>query len=213
MTCPLCGVRNARRSCPAIAQQICALCCGTKRLSEIRCPDDCGYLQSAREHPAAAIVRRQARDWSLLIEGARDLSATQTDLFLVLATFLADYQPSELHMLLDEDVTEAAGSLAATFETSARGVIYEHRPASLPAERLVSAIKPLLAEAGPRGGSSFERDAAVVLRKLEDAAARMRNLEPANRRSFVDLLRRVVRKPGGEPPPATQTEPTRLILP
>src|SRR4029079_6022625 len=49
--CPLCGVRRARRGCPALGKQICAVCCGTKRLVEIQCPSDCAYLATAREHP------------------------------------------------------------------------------------------------------------------------------------------------------------------
>ena len=54
MTCPLCGARKARRACPGVGRDICAVCCGTKRLVEIRCPATCGYLQSARVHPAAS---------------------------------------------------------------------------------------------------------------------------------------------------------------
>jgi hypothetical protein len=216
--CPLCGVRKARRSCPAIGQQICALCCGTKRLSEIRCPADCGYLQSAREHPAASIVRQQERDVAILSEGVRDLSGRQSELFLVIAAFLTEHKRSGLQAALDEDVTDedvidAAASLAATFQTSARGVIYEHRPASFPASRLVSAIKPLLAEAGRNGGSAFERDAAFVFEKIGEAAARTRSLEPSNRRAFIELLRRTVRKPNEDPAPAAASEPPRLILP
>jgi class 3 adenylate cyclase len=38
--------------------------------------------------------------------------------------------------LNDDDVADAAGALAATFETAARGVIYEHAPESLVARRL-----------------------------------------------------------------------------
>ncbi len=53
MTCPLCSQRKARRACPALGHQICAVCCGTKRLTQIPCPSDCVYLASAREHPPA----------------------------------------------------------------------------------------------------------------------------------------------------------------
>src|SRR5207247_6809666 len=42
--CPLCGTRRARRGCPALSQQICAICCGTKRLVQIQCPSDCTWL-------------------------------------------------------------------------------------------------------------------------------------------------------------------------
>ena len=62
VVCPLCGERTARRGCPALGQQICAVCCGTKRLIEIALPGDCVYLASAREHPPAVAVRQQQRD-------------------------------------------------------------------------------------------------------------------------------------------------------
>src|SRR5262245_27935296 len=64
--CPLCGERRARRACPALGKLICAVCCGTKRLVEIRCPSDCSYLASAREHPAAVVVRQQQHDFDQL---------------------------------------------------------------------------------------------------------------------------------------------------
>ena len=151
VVCPLCGEQKARRACPALGKQICAVCCGTKRLTQIACPSDCVYLAVAREHPPAVAVRRQQHDVAALVRYMRDLSERQSQLFFLIVTFLLRYQPPELHPLIDEDVAEAMGALAATFETAARGVIYEHRAASLSAERLVSGLKPLLAEAGQAG--------------------------------------------------------------
>jgi hypothetical protein len=196
--CPLCGIRRARRGCPALGQQICAVCCGTKRLVEIPCPSDCTWLASAREHPPAVAVRQQQRDLGLLVQMMRDLSERQSRLFLLIATFLNEYQPSGFQAVIDDDVFEAADALASTFETASRGVIYEHRPASLPAERLVAALKPLLSEAGKGQGSPFERDAAFVLRRLREAVQETRNSDQNNRRAFLELLRRVVRPSGGK---------------
>jgi class 3 adenylate cyclase len=112
-------------------------------------------------------------------------------------------------------VREAVAALAATFETASRGVIYEHRPASLPAERLMSQLKPMLAEAGKGSGSSFERDAAVVLRRVEDATREARALEPENRRVWLETVGRVIAKtPPTEQQPATAPpEEPRLIIP
>jgi hypothetical protein len=94
-------------------------------------------------------------------------------------------------------------------------VIYEHRPASLPAERLMSALKPLLAEAGRNGGTAFERDAAVVMRRVEEAAREARAGEEGNRRAFLDLLGRVIRKTDADQgePAGPGMEPPRLIVP
>ena len=219
MVCPLCGVRKARRGCPALGHQICAICCGTKRLTEIACPSDCTWLASAREHPPAPAVKRQQHDLSLLVQFMRDFSERQSQLFFLVQTFFNEYTPSELQPLIDDDVAEATASLAATYETSSRGVIYEHRPSSLAAERLMTAIKPLLAEAGKGLGSAFERDAAVVLGRIGEAVAAARADDPGNRRAYLALVARVVRRRGA-PSAGTSGEQdgeagerTRLIVP
>src|SRR6185436_15038482 len=125
VVCPLCGARRARRGCPALGKQICAVCCGTKRLTQIQCPSDCAYLATAREHPPAAAVRQQQRDLGLLVQFMRDFNQRQSQLFFLIATFLARYEAPEFQPLIDDDVGEAAAALASTFETAARGVIYE----------------------------------------------------------------------------------------
>jgi hypothetical protein len=208
-------VRRARRGCPALDKQICTVCCGTKRLVQIQCPSDCTWLASAREHPAAVVVRRQQRDVGTLVHAMRDFSERQSHILLLVASFLLEYAPPDLQGLIDNDVAEAAGSLAATFETASRGVIYEHRPASLPAERLVTALKTVLAEAGKGATSSFDRDAAVVLRRMEEAVSDATERDPANRRAFLDLLARVLPKRGEERAAAEpeESQPSRLILP
>jgi hypothetical protein len=203
--------------CPALNDQICAMCCGTKRIVEIRCPSDCPYLATAREHPPAVVVRQQRQDLGLLVEFLRDLNARQSQLFFLIAALLARYKPSELESIVDDDVVQAAETLAATYETAARGVIYEHRAASIPAARLAAALKAALAEAAGGGGSAFERDAAVILRRLEQAARRVNEAGPPNSRAFLALLDRVVsRPPGGNDGNDTPVEPageSRLIVP
>ncbi len=193
MVCPLCDDRRAKRSCPAVGQQICSVCCGTKRLVEIRCPSDCVYLTSAREHPPAAVLRQQHRDVGMLAAWLEDLNTRQSQLLFLVVTFVKRYQPPELQRLLDDDVVEALGALAGTFETASRGVIYEHRPASLPADRLASALKQLLADAGKNQPSSFDRDVAVVLRRVEQTARASRSTDPDNPRAWLDGVDRIIK--------------------
>jgi hypothetical protein len=215
--CPLCGTRKARRGCPAVGQQICAVCCGTKRLVEIRCPSDCVWLASAREHPPAVVVRQQQRDLGRLVHVMRDFGERQSQLFFLINGFFVRYQSPELQALIDDDVAEAADALAATYETAVRGVIYEHRPASLPAERLAAALKPLLTEAGKGGGTPFERDVAVVLRRIAEGVREVRATDAGNRRAYLELLARVIpdlgRNDDGDAARAETPEPSRLILP
>lgn len=212
MGCPLCRTRRGRRACPALGQEICGVCCGTKRLVEIRCPADCPYLATAREHPPAVQIRREQRDLSLVMELLRDLNQRQSELFFLIAAFLSRYEPPELHSLMDDDVAGAAAALAATFETAVNGVIYEHRAPSPPAERLAAALKPALTEAGEGGGTPFQRDAAVLLRRIADAAGRARDPDTHNPQAFVNLLARVIRK-SDDALPRTKDAPSRLIVP
>jgi hypothetical protein len=159
---------------------------------EINCPSDCVWLASAREHPPAVAVRQQQRDRTLLMPLMLDFTERQAELFFLVASFIVRYEPPEFQPLFDEDVEEGVGALASTFETAARGVIYDHRASSLPAERLSSALKPALAEMGRRFGTAFERDAAGVLRRIATLAHDVRAQEPANRRALLELLRRIV---------------------
>ena len=55
--------------CPALDREICPVCCGTKRESEIRCPETCGYLSSSRAHPPAQVRRQQEGDIETLAPG------------------------------------------------------------------------------------------------------------------------------------------------
>jgi hypothetical protein len=193
------------------------VCCATKRLVEIHCPADCVYLTTAREHPPAAAVRRQQRDLSQVVEALRDFNERQSRLFLAVNTTILRYQPADLHAIVDEDVIEAAAALAATFETASRGLIYEHRPATRTAEHLGTALRQMLSEAGQRGGSAFERDAAVVLRRIEQTARGAHADDPGNPRAYLGLLDRVVRQPAADrdsgDPAGGEGQGSRLILP
>ena len=100
-------MRRARRGCPALGKQICAVCCGTKRLVEIQCPSDCPWLASAREHPPAVAVRQQQRDFGLMLEGMRDFSRRQSQLFVLVTTFLVRYESPE-GIFWDDDVADAS---------------------------------------------------------------------------------------------------------
>jgi len=146
----------------------------------------------------------------------RDFSERQSQLFVLIATFLVRTaaDAAALQPIIDDDIVDAMRSLASTYETSVRGVIYEHRPASLPAQRLVAALTPLLAEAGRSGGTAFERDAAVVMRRLEQAATDVRAAEPESVRVFLDLLARIFSKGTEHEAGAARAPDTpRLIVP
>lgn len=169
-TCPLCSARKTRRSCPALARDICPVCCGTKRLVEIACPPDCQYLSAARTHPPAVVQRQQDRDLRFLLPRISTLSEMQYRLLLWLQAIVMQHARAVTPPLRDADVAEAAGTVAATLETARKGIIYEHRAASLPAQRLATEIGRAIAEVAAKAQAEagrVERDAATALRTLE----------------------------------------------
>ena len=60
MVCPICNKRKAKRPCPARAESICSICCGTEREVTIDCPSDCMYLVVSREYD----LSRLEIDWA-----------------------------------------------------------------------------------------------------------------------------------------------------
>jgi hypothetical protein len=213
MLCPSCGQRKARRACPALGTSICPVCCGTKRVVEIKCPSDCGYLTSAREHPAAVVRRRQERDVAQLLPILRQLTERQHQLFFLFHSVIARYTPRGFTRLVDADVAEAVAAVAATLETAARGVIYEHTPQGPPAQGLAAELKKTLAGIKEQGATVFDREAAIVLRAIEEGARG--TTMPANGPTgYLDLVARLLQVIRDPPEPPTPPVPsTPLILP
>jgi hypothetical protein len=217
MTCPSCGRRRAKRACPALGADICTICCGTKRLVEIRCPADCPYLASARQHPPAVAQRRHERDARFLWPFVNGLSEAQYRLLLIFETVIRRYRAHAIPPLRDEDVAEAAASLAATLETADRGIIYEHRPTSLTAQRLAGELKTALDELtrAPEGRRSIPRDSAEALRRIERAAKTAAGELGDGDASYLDLVERFLADIGTkseESRPAASVETPRLII-
>jgi hypothetical protein len=79
------------------------------------------------------------------------------------------------------------------------------------------ALKPALAEAGKGGGTVFERDAAVVLRRMQEAASEAHSGDVQNRRALLDLLKRIVTTSAladaSNDARANVEPPSRLIVP
>lgn len=213
MTCPVCGQRKARRECPALGKTICPVCCGTKRLTEIACPSGCVYLASAREHPAAVVKRQQEHDAAVLVPTLRHLTERQYQLYFLFLTLIVRHKPEGFARLQDDDVAEAAAAVAATLETAARGVIYEHAPASIIAQRLANEMRAMLAEMRQQGATVYDREAAIVLRAVEQGARETRG-SGAGDSAYLALIGRLIRigtEPEAAPAPAkTQSS---LILP
>ena len=210
MSCPLCGTRKERRACPALHQTICAVCCGTKRLTEIQCPDDCVYLTSAREHPAAVVKRQQEHDVALLLPTIEKMTERQYQLFFLFQNLIARHTPEGFARLVDDDVADAAAAVASTLETAARGVIYEHAAQSAPAQRLAVELKTMLVDMNKQGATVHDREAAIVLRAIERGARETRKVEPGDA-AYLALMARLLQRPRGTP--QLSQPPSSLIIP
>lgn len=109
-----------------------------------------------------------------LVPTIRHLTERQNQLFFLFQTVVSRHKPEGFARLLDDDVADAAATLAATFETSTRGVIYEHT-AQLPlAQALVTEMSALVAQVREQGASVSDHEIATTLRAIEKGARTVR---------------------------------------
>ena len=216
--CPLCGRRRARRTCPALGESICSVCCGTKRRTQIDCPPDCTYLETSTAHPPAVVQRRRERDGGFLLASLQGLTEPQQRLTVMLIEYLAGDRPYAPG-LVDADVEQAAVALAQTYETASRGIVYEHPAGTATAQRLAGEMKELIETDRGNGAHLSDHAAAGVLRRIEAGAraARQALNEDDDERAYLSWLRRVRVSAGGDaeraPDTNDRTTPGGLILP
>lgn len=193
MNCPLCQKRKAKRFCPAKAQTICTVCCGTEREVTIDCPSDCLYLIASRAYD----YERRPIDWSkapfpeIKIEPG---FLTEHAMLVNALAYAACLYAVEHRAVLDSDVLAALGAMAEAYQTLSRGVYYE-KPPDPPYQRaLYDALKAAIdrrkqEEARQAGLATTRdndiRDALVFLTKLCWAHD---NGRPKSR-AALDLLR------------------------
>jgi hypothetical protein len=142
--CKLCGKRRARRRCPAVHGDICAICCGTERELSLTCPLECEFLQEAHRREKPVLVDE------------KDLSDPDVP---VTEEFLRDHEElllfcmvSLVHASLrtasatDADALEALGALIKTYRTAESGLLYETRPVNTIAASVQRALAESLAD-------------------------------------------------------------------
>jgi hypothetical protein len=168
---------------------------------------------SSKRHPSSAVLRQRESDLAHLLEATRDYSERQAAIFVLVNRTILSLPSTGLERFVDGDVAEAAAALAGTLETASRGVIYEQRPRSLPAARLVETLRPVISRAVEGGGSSFERDAAVVMRGIERLARTLHGEDHAQDAGdgYLGFVRRTIGAAEIERGVAPDTP--RLILP
>ncbi len=184
------------------------MCCATKRLVEIRCTEDCRYLEAGQRHPAAVVKRQLDRDVTLLMSSVGRLSDQQLQLFFLMQSMVLSYKPDALSRLTDTDVALATGALASSLETASKGVIFEEATASVLAEGLRRAMKPVIEEITKNSGARAEREVAIVLRAMERGARHEGGLIPDGETTYLELAGRVFQ----QTPQSPQSPPKPLIV-
>jgi hypothetical protein len=193
LACPICEKRKAKRSCPARAESICTVCCGTEREVTIDCSSDCAYLLESRKHE----LDRREIDWaSVPFSGNR-----------IPSSFVARHEPLILALgyaiclnardnpaVTDSDAIAGLQSLAESYQTLSSGIYYEKPPDYAIQRGLYDALKAAIenfrqTESQKTGIATVRdseiRDALIFLAQL---GATRTNGRPKGR-AYLDLLR------------------------
>jgi hypothetical protein len=157
------------------------------------------------------VKRQQERDVARLLPTIRHLTERQYQLFFLIHRVITRHQPDGPVRLADQDVAQAAGSLASTLETAARGVIYEHPVGGGPARRLLEEISALLRTMREQGHVVYDGEAAIVLRAVEKGAAELGGKDATT--DYLDLMVRLMDVRPTAPSPGALESAPRVIIP
>jgi hypothetical protein len=137
------------------------------------------------------VQRQHERDVKALAPFLTDVTERRYALLLWLHAGTAPYRASAIPAVQDADLAEAAECLAATLETAAKGIIYEHPAPTIPGQRLVDEFRRAIAHVeGDRPGR-LANDAAAALRLMARLARGLSKSDPSPT-ALVGLLDRLV---------------------
>ena len=211
MSCPICQKRKPGRFCPAKAEKICAVCCGTERELSIDCPSDCAYLLAAHryedQHPRSLPPDTPLLDARI----SSDIIHTHRQLLSAIAFTIAKFCSSN-PATTDPDVLAALQAQAESYKTLAAGIVYEQPPVPALQHDLYDALAAFLAEskqppAQASLGSVKDSDIFQLLVFLFRMGLLRTNGRPRSR-AFIEFLR-------GQFPGAQELkrEESRIIVP
>jgi hypothetical protein len=211
VSCPICEKRKPGRFCPAKAEKICAVCCGTEREVSLDCPSDCGYLASAHRYEEQR-PRPLPADTPLLdVRITSDTIQSRGQFLSAIAFTIAKFCAAE-PSTADPDVIAALRALAETYKTLASGIVYEQPPAGHLQHQLYDALSAFLGEARQNAfevpfGNVKDSVTFHLLVFLYRMGLLRTNGRPRSRR-FIEFLR-------GQFPGAKelQREESRIIVP
>jgi hypothetical protein len=211
VSCPICQKRKPGRFCPAKAEKICPVCCGTEREVTIDCPADCAYLLSAHryedQHPRPVPANTPLLDVRLSSDVVHRHPEVLSAIAFTIAKFCAA-QPATT----DPDVLAAIQALAESYKTLAAGIVYEQPPFPALQHELYDALAAFLTEAKQQPaqastGTVKDADIFQLLVFLFRMGLLRTNGRPRSRR-FIEFLHGQV-----PTPQEMKREEPRIIVP
>jgi len=192
--CPICAKRRAERYCPAKAEKICAIDCGTEREVSIDCPVECTHLLAAhrweQEHPKTLAENEVPfPDVSF----PADLIRMRQEVMSGIGYTVAAYA-REQRSLTDSEVFAAAHAMAETYRTLVSGIFYEKPPENPVAAGLYSALAKFIEQGKSHEAEHPEfpalKDAELFhLLVFFERFGRLRSNGRPRTRAFLEFLR------------------------
>ncbi|MEJ2008370.1 MAG: hypothetical protein P8Z30_09495 [Acidobacteriota bacterium] len=193
MACPICEKRKAKRFCPAKAESICTVCCGTEREVTIDCPSDCPYIVESRKHE----FERREIDWANVPFADTKIPSSfvvrHEPLILALG-YAVCLNARDNAAVTDSDVIAAVKTLAESYQTLSSGIYYEKPPEYVLQRGLYEALKAAIENYkksdSQKTGLTTVRDSEVrdALIFLAQLGGTRTNGRPKGR-AYLDLLR------------------------
>jgi hypothetical protein len=194
LSCAICEIRKEKRFCPAVHGRVCPQCCGEQREVTLDCPNDCPYLQQAREHEKP----RSAGDLDaaalfLQVELGDQFLYENEHLIMGLSYALVKSARAD-RALHDRDLVAGLAGLARSYERLVNsGLHYEEPAQSIAQQAVASELQTMVKEyreaEQKHTGYSRLRDSEVL--KALVFLVRMAHGRTSGRpksRAFVDFL-------------------------
>ncbi len=193
MACSICEKRKAKRYCPARAESICTVCCGTGREVTIDCPSDCAHLMASRKHD----LERREIDWASVPFADTKIPSSfvvgHESLVLALG-YAVCLNARGNAAVTDSDAIASLQSLAEAYQTLSNGIYYEKPPEYVLQRSLYDDLKAAIenykkTDSRKTGVATVHdseiRDALIFLAQL---GATRTNGRPMGR-AYLDFLR------------------------
>lgn len=200
--CSLCTARRASRRCPALSQDICPRCCGTRRGRDIACTADCPHLAAARE---------QVEQRSVTFADLRRVREIDPEFAGDFEHGILGIRETRFRDLKDREVKEAVENLMKTVRTGESGLLYEYRSPNPRIQIIADALKAVIDRyrEGKNVSHSVGTDEVkVILLAVLNAVKTTSRRDPDS----VDYLDHIARF-GAPVAPAAPQPAGRIILP